>query len=464
MIEIDKKFLRITAEIIVLILGVSLINHSFFPENPGFLTGSFNPYAAIAIITAAYYGKFFGFTALFISCAAMAIPLRDSTIQWSDISIRLTILIIGIYLLGMIRDSYRTRIVRYQKITRKEISEKHKFKTESEALSEVNRELEERVLRQPEAVTSLYTQIKALHTQNLSETLNILLRTVNKFTQAQKASIWRYDETEERLIMIANSGWQAEDFENSIIDIEDSIEGWAFRNNMVFSVRMLLQYDNLLKMDRKRNILTLPINFSGRTWGLLNIEEMPFTKYNLYVEQIMSILIDLASPEIEKAVEYDQMITYNEINPYTGLTSYTQFSSMIDRYVEKGYDGKSSFSIVLIEILNFNDLQAEYGDAKIWKLLITLMEKLAGLSGHKIDFYHYKETDQLALYYPDIDYDGVSMFCLETLGIINDRNWKIDDREINIEAVLGYSSFGLQKFSATEMFETAENLLQMQKV
>ena len=383
---------------------------------------------------------------------------------WDAQYIRITILLIGVYLFGMIRDSYIIRINNYRSMAKKEAFEKFKYKKEVKALSAVNNELEERVLRQHESVTSLYKQIKALHTQDFTETLNILLSTVNKFSRAEKASVWRYDSITNQLVMIANIGWEAEDSMHSILDIDDSIEGWCFRNNLHFSVRMLLEYENLRKMDKKRNIFTFPINFSNSSWGILNVEEMPFIKYNLYVENILSILIDLASPEIERAVDYESIIIHKEINEFTGLPSYGQLNGVIEKNMGKAVSGNKTFSVVIIEVLNFSEFIKEFGEEKSYKLLLQLFEKLNILSKNKIDFYHFKEKNQLVIYYPDIDYDGVSLFCLETLGIINNSSWKINDKSLVIDAILGYSSLGHQKISVEELFAVAENLLEMQKV
>ena len=467
----NRTSLRIILEILSFSLVLFLINFFVFPDNPGFISGPFNPYTALALITAAYYGKLYGLITFMITVSLMMIPVsRESDFMnywktlWLNQSIRITIVLVGVYILGMIRDSYTIRIKHYQSITRKEVMEKSKYKKESEALAAVNNELEERVLRQTESVTSLYTQIKALHTQNLTETLNVLLKTVNKFSWAEKASIWKFDQSTLQLVMIANIGWQADDFNNSILDIDESIEGWSFRNNMIFSVRMLLEYDHLSKMDHKRNIFTFPINFSGSAWGVLNIEEMPFTKYNLYVEKILSILVDLAAPEIERAVDYESLVTFEETNPFTNLPAYTQFYSMLEKTIEKASTGNHHFSVVLIEILNFSEILGEFGEENTYKIILELLDKLNSLSKNKIDFFHYKETNQIGMYYPDIDYDGISMFCLETLGIINNTAWKIYDRPLVIDTILGYSSFGNQAIPVEELLIVAENLLEMQKV
>ncbi len=467
----NRTNLRILLEILGFSLVFFLFNFFVFPHNPGFLKGPFNPYTALALIIAAYYGKFFGFISYLLAIVLIMIPVSRNSAPveywaylWRSQSVRMTIVLVGVYILGMIRDSYTARINHYQSITRKEVMEKSKYKKEVVALSAVNNELEERVLRQTESVTSLYTQIKALHTQNLTETLNVLLKTVNKFSWAEKASIWRYDQSTLQLVMIANIGWQSHDYDNSILDIDESIEGWCFRNNMIFSVRMLLEYDNLSKMDKKRNIFTFPINFSSSSWGILNIEEMPFTKYNLYVEKILSILVDLAAPEIERAVEYESVIKFDEINPHTNLPAYSQFYTMLEKSVDKATAGNNHFSIVIIELLNFSELVSDFGEESTFKLIMELLDKLNTLSTNKIDLFHYKESCQLALYYPDIDYDGASMFCLQTLGIINNTSWKIYDRTLVLDAILGYSSFGNQPIPVEELLSVAENLLEMQKV
>ncbi|MBI9100661.1 MAG: diguanylate cyclase, partial [Spirochaetaceae bacterium] len=468
----EKKIrtnLRISLEILIILLIIFFSNFFLYPENPGFLSGPFNPYSALVVIAAAYYGKKYGFVSYFLALILIMVPVNREIpltayweLLWKQHYIRLTILLVGVYILGMIRDSYTNSINHYRTTTKKEVFEKFKYKNEVTALKAVNNELEERVLRQSESVTTLYTQIKALHTQSLTESLNILLSTVNKFSWAEKASIWKYDQNSLQLVMIANIGWDSSDLENSILDIENSIEGWCYRNNLTFSIRMLLEYENLRKMDKKRNIFTFPINFSNNSWGVLNIEEMPFTKYNLYIEKILSILVDLAAPEIERAVEYESVVAIEEINGFTGLPAYTQLYTMIDKNIDKALAGNHTFSIILIEFENFEEQLQKFGEDKSYKLLVSLSEKLNLLSGNKIDFFHYKEANQLAIFYPDIDYDGVSLFCLETLGIINNTIWKINDTTLVLDAILGYSSFGHQKIPVEEMLAVAENLLEMQ--
>ena len=55
-----KKSIRIPLEMILYALFLCIINF-FFPENPGFFNGVFNPYIALALVLAVYYGKYYSY-------------------------------------------------------------------------------------------------------------------------------------------------------------------------------------------------------------------------------------------------------------------------------------------------------------------------------------------------------------------------------------------------------------------
>ena len=66
--------------------------------------------------------------------------------------------------------------------------------------------------------------------------------------------------------------------------------------------------------------------------------------------------------------------------------------------------------------------------------------------------------------FPNLDFDGTSLFCLEFLEAVNNRNWVINEEDVLLETIVGYSSLGDKNISASEMLKIAENLLEMQKI
>lgn len=467
--ERHKKFV-ILGELFVLSLVLWVINLQF-PLDRGFFKLAVNPYFAASFIISAYYGRIYGFISLGFSLLFMAIPCGQdiSAVKYWEQTFAgkydlLAVILAGVYIFGVIQNSF-TAVINKQRLFMKKIAvDKMKLKNELKGIEAVNREFEERVLLQNDSITALYSQINALHSQNLTKSLNILLSTVQKFTWAEKVSIWEYQKGSNSLVMIANIGWTAEDAMYSYEDADTSLSGWVVRNNKVFSVRMLLEHEAFSKMDAQRNIMTFPINLSNSTWGILNIESMPFSKYNLYIEKILSILVDLAGPAIEHAVEYEMMIKHADVHPLTGLPSPSQFMTVVEREIKKALERKGVFSIIILEVTDFDNIIQTYGESKAYDIILRLFDRLNEISGNQIDFFHYKKQNQFALFYPNTDCDGAALFCFESLGMITTSGWEIDDTAIDLEVIFGYSSMIRSDIVIEELLDSAEQLLEMQKV
>ncbi len=467
--EKNKKFL-ISLEIAFISLLIWIVNHSF-PDYYGFWSIPFNPYAAAAVLISVYYGRIYGYISFGISFALLMIPYSRG-VPYLDYLNELffghmeylAAVIVVIYVFGIINRYFVSVIENQRVFMRKIAKEKIRLKNELKGIEAVNREFEERVLLQSDSITALYNQISALHSQNLTKSLNILLSTVQEFTLAEKISIWEYQKESNSLVMIANMGWTIDDAAYSIESVESTISGWVFRNNKIFSVRMLLENETLRKMDIKRNILTYPINLSNTRWGVLNIESMPFSKFNLYTERILSILVDLAGPAIERAVEYEAIIKHADINTYTQLPSPSQFMITINKEIKRSLEKGKVFSVILMEITSLDEIIHKYGEKKTYQLVLRLFDRINEAAENKIDFFHYKKMNQFALLYPDTDYDGAAYLCYESLGIIRSTEWRIDNNIVNIEVVFGYSALGSSEIDAEELLESAHQLLEMQKV
>ncbi|MBN1838111.1 MAG: hypothetical protein JW820_19795, partial [Spirochaetales bacterium] len=65
---------RRIGELLLFSTAIGAVN-VFFRDNPGFFRGSFNPYLLLALISAVYYGKYYGLASLLISAAVIAFPL-----------------------------------------------------------------------------------------------------------------------------------------------------------------------------------------------------------------------------------------------------------------------------------------------------------------------------------------------------------------------------------------------------
>lgn len=476
--KMERKRLFLTSgEILIvslLIAGINLI----FPENPGFYQLYYIPYIAVGLLFSAVYGAVFGLICLAFCTGLILGPLpfllsviHDDFVRsgyWSLIArnavVPFPVAVVTTYIFGAVRSATGSREVRLKRRLEELVKENWVLKKKSDSLFRVNLELDERVSRQQEAITSLYTQLQKLDTLDVNQALNVLLETVQIFTKATKASIWEFVAGMNQFKLSASLGWNPETDRITSIPVENSIEGWAFRNDSLFSVRMVLQYDNLKKMENGRNLITLPITVGRKTWGVLNIEEMPFEKYNMYTERLLYIIINLAEHSIEKAIAYESVIEKDEVDDVTGLPLYSQLYRMLEEETRRAGVDKGNFSLIVVDTINYTELVQTHGGNPVREVIKAAVEELEALSEHKAHFYKYKEDSQIACIYPNLDFDGVSLFCLEALEKLNTGKWQIDGNDVPLEAVIGFSVFSGEGQGPEQMLEQAENLLEMQKV
>ena len=471
-----RKIITIIFETLFFPLITAGIN-LYFPMDPGFNSIYFLPYLLSALLFSGFFGYYHGFLniAASITILSTGFPFLAAYIHtdfvikgyWrtllTDALIPLSAAIGLVYVFGlnkqMLNNQIKNLLIRMESLTK----ENWRTAKKNSSLLTVNHELEERVSKQQDSITSLYTQINKLDTVHVPNTLKTLLETVQIFTKATKASIWEFDASQHKLMLVESTGWSSEKGTETTIDLENSIEGWVYRNNQIFSVRMLLQYDNLQKMDEGRNLITLPLDIGKKVWGILNIEEMPFVKYNLYTERILHIITNLTQPALTRAIEYESMIQKAEIDNLTGLPLYSQFYRFLEEEINRMTVEQGTLSTIILEITNYARLVSEHNTDAVRNLIPVVTKELDTLLPVNGNFFHYREKNQIAFIFSNLDYDGASLFCLEALEKINSDIWSINSVKIPLEVVIGYSSFsGTQ--SVKELLDQAELLLTMQKV
>jgi diguanylate cyclase (GGDEF)-like protein len=227
---------------------------------------------------------------------------------------------------------------------------------------------------------------------------------------------------------------------------------------------MLGQYENLRKMDRGVNIMTLPIMAGRKVWGVLNIADMPFAKYNLYTEKLVTMVLALAAPALERAVEYEAVITQEEVHPVTGLPAFAQFFSLLKETLRRARQNKETLSVLILELTNFDNLSESFGRSNTLQLISQLAGQMVILSRNKANLFHYKNENQIVLLYPHLDYDGASQFSLEALSGINANEWSLNEQTVHLEVMVGYASLSEEQVEAEGLLQIAENILEMQKV
>lgn len=464
-----KNQLKHAAESTAITAAVICMNILLNPEDPGFSQLLYTPYIAAALFSAVFYSRRFGFLSLLIPIAAFAIHSKVNTIAETPVFHRFEIIILAsaiilIYIFGTIREIDRLKILKTREHLKKTTKEHYRLKRISSAQLEINRELEERISGQRISITTLYNQMHQMDSLNLGKSLDTLLKTIRIFTEADEVTIWTQSKTPGFLHSAASMHLSGKFDSSQMLNIENSIEGWVFRNNRAVSARMINNYEYLKKLDQGNNLITLPISLNKKVWGVLNIEEMPFIKYSQHTEKLLSIILSLAEPALSRAVEHERLIQQSETDKDTNLPLFSQLFNMLNRYIQSSTEDEARMSLLIIEIQNFTELMKDFPASELKKLFLKLIDEIIMASAGLAEFFMYKSDNQMAVLIPGIDGDGAALLCLEILELINSTNWKINDKEVFLETIIGYSSLGDNARDADGLIMHAENLLEIQKL
>lgn len=465
----NRKRLKQTIESTTITAIIIIINILLKPEDPGFSDLIYIPYIIAAVFSAVFYSRMLGFISIAVSTAAVSLLNKIYSNSISDLlhysnAIIISAAIFTTYLFGTIREVDRKIIKKTRERLKKYVKDYYWSKKISEAQLEINRELEERITGQRVSITTLYNQMHKMDSLNLGKSLEVLLETVQMFTDAEDITIWTQGKTSNFLQPQASTHKSGIFDSSKLLNIDDSIEGWVYRNNRKVSARMINNYENLKKMDSGKNLITLPIPLNKKVWGVLNIEEMPFVKYNRHTEHLLEIIISLAEPAISHAVEHDRQIQQSETDEDTKLPLFSQLYTMVDRHISASTEDDARISLLIIEIQNYQELISNYNEADVKKLFLKLVDEILLSSAGLAEFFMFKNNSQMAVMIPGLDEDGASLLCLEILELINSINWTIGNNEVFVEMIIGYSSLGDIAQDADGLINHAEHLLEIQKI
>jgi GGDEF domain-containing protein len=422
-----------------------------------------------ALITAVIFSRRFGFFSILLAvlAAAGASFFNNNTIA-SFFHYNLIIIIAAtsalVYIFGTIRVMDRTKTDQIKKRFRNVVKENYRLKRITSAQIEVNRELEERLTRQRFTISTLHNQMHRMDSLNLGKSLDILIETIVMFTEAEALTIWTQSTAAEFLHPAAAKHKDGAFDSSELLNIEGSIEGWVYRNNRSVSARMIDNYEHLKRMNTGRNLITMPIAFNKKVWGVLNIEEMPFVKYNQYTEKLLEIIISLSKPILSRAVDYEKQIQQSETDKDTGLPLFSQLYNMLNRYISASGEDDARISLLIIEMQNYYELIKQFPSKSIKGFFKDLINEIQLSASGMAEFFMHKDDSQMAVLIPGLDSDGASLICLEILEQINTTVWLVDSTEVFIEMIIGYASLGENAQDAEGLINHAEHLLELQKL
>lgn len=473
-----KQHSKLSAALNITLLPMLVLAvDQLIPGDPGFISLYAIPFLILPVLTAALSGLTAGYLSfvttfflilisLFINRIAIDSPVRIMEIlrEYGRHTIVTTLFsILFIYIFGKIQAIQKERYKKIKERLRTVVHQNQSLNRQNVNISAVTKELEERISRQEKSLTNLYIQIQKLNTLEVRNALSALLETVQIFSESTRASVWKHDSESRQLKLVSSLGDDNSRSASTQKSLDDTIEGWVFRNNTLFSIRMIMYSESLANLSREDTIYCLPLVVNSKVWGVLCIEDLPFVKYNRHTEHILQIILHLAEQPLTRAIEYEEMTSSGETDEQTGLPLFTQFYRDLEKSIDQGIQGGGKFSLLILDIANYSKLIDIFREEEVRNQFNYFIRDLRTISQLKGSFYHYKQKNQLALLLPDLDFDGVSYLCLEILSHTNQMQLAIKEVPLPLEVIIGFASYTHGK-TPKDLLQQAEHLLEMQQL
>ncbi len=436
------------------------------PGPPGYPGLFALPYLAVFPLFAAFYQPWYALGAGVLACAQglLLSRLEGGGAAGLGLAVAFSGTLSLSFLVAFIRNRLRkfraTILQRYRGVVHRLVG----LEKKNEVVERVNKVLENRVSAQKDSITLLHDRVKKMVTLSLDQALETILETITLFTDMSAGSIWTLSAEGDALVPAAVLGWNEEDRRTAVRGLDNTIEGYVFRNRKPFSVRMLLEGAEYDRFPTDRNVITLPLVIGPKVWGVLNVEDLPFERYSQYTESILAIMLSLSEPYLRRIIEYETMKGQQELDPDTGYPLFSILHRTLEQDLERIKFEAGYVSLIIIEIGNYQNLRETWSQEQIKRMLFALKNDIDRAKRIQTRAFHHKEAGQLALLVNDLDQDGTSFFCLDLLAMFSEYRFTIDKVVMPVELTLGFSSSAAGNQTADALIETAEYLLSMQRI
>ena len=449
------------------------------PEDPGLLDAAVNPYLLAAFVMAALRGWVPGYLALAAGAALAYLafevlpgaPVRFTiTADWAAADPlahpRLPTLaltgVLGVLLFGLIHFTHAARARRLRREADDLGRERDTAGRQRTALLAAASELERRVSGQRDSLAYLHARWGELSSQNVEDTLFVVLDTVTELTGADRCSLWQLDAAGGELVVRVTAGWHDEDPAERRLPVAGSIEGWALRNDRLFSAKHLARYDTLRRLDRGTVVYAAPLRAGARAWGVIVVEDLPFERFNGHTEHLLLLVAAVAAAPLEQAITFESGLEPADRSAETGYPRFGQLARVLPSVVAARADDGGSLSVVLIEVVNYHRLVSASGIGRTAGVVARVFRAAKEIAAGSVRCFHYKHDGQLALICPALDFDGAALFALDFLRWAAETTWPDDTGELRPEFAVGYSSLARGVDDTDALLSMAENLLAMQ--
>jgi diguanylate cyclase (GGDEF)-like protein len=347
------------------ILGLAVlvaINFLWFSDRLGFRDIHPHPFWLVVLPMSARYGFKAGVaSSLLAGLTLLGLQQLDHPQQawqsWLALSnLTLPILFVtGGILLGEIREAQKKRysalLDAFNRLTatHKDLAQRY------EALSRAKQELDTHIISQEQTLTTVYEAAKGLKSLEEKDIFPAVVEIMVDFLSAEACSV--YILAEDRLVLAAGRN-QDDDFKRRIeIGVDEGMVAEAVTSRRTVSLNALTPSTHFPQLVAEGIVICVPLlNSKNQVLGVLNVERLPFIKFNPQTVRLASIIGEWCGSAIENARTYQNTRDKNISDDITGAYTYTYFLKRLQEEFMRARRYGQELSLIAFEIVDFKDI------------------------------------------------------------------------------------------------------------
>lgn len=372
-----------TSYLVETILGfalISAVNVIWFRSNLGFLGVSPHPYWIVVLLLSSRYGFLAG---LFCGILAASISLgltvagRESTTPFELFRMLLgepSLFIVVGATLGEITQTIKSRYDALLGEHEELASAYEKLRERYDAVIRAKQEVDTRILSQEQTLTTMHETAQALRSLSEEQLYPSALEMVEKFLGAEAGSIYLY--AEGRLKLKSSFGkLDGRDRPGEVLP-ETGLMGRAFSAGKVASANVLLEMYEKGELPDNDVIISAPLLTSSRkVLGVVNIEKLPFLKFNSQTIRMAEVFAGWCADALENALLYTDTKAKTITDDITGAYTTGYMHSRMTEECARARRYKTELSFIVLDIVGYVDYSEEQ-QREVLNALSTALKQL----------------------------------------------------------------------------------------
>ena len=366
-----------------IILGYALLtlfNFLWLPKQMGYVDIHPHPYWMVILLVAARYGFRPGLWAgilggvLEFVLGPLRIFFQDPLAEFDLSILHDTVIFICVgAIIGEIREIQKRAYIELREHHDELEKNYQTLKTHFNALSEAKQELDASVISHKDTLATLHDAAQALRSLKEEDIYPAVLELLKTYVGVEASSLYAQDGHSLILKAFVSEGEKPRN--SRIEDLETGIIGKALHTGRLVSLNSLLSGTEEEESAGGIIICAPVLDTSGKPYGVINIEKIPFVKFNPLALRMTGLISDWCGAALENALIYKDAKEKDIIDDETGAYNAVYLQKRLQEEFQRARRYRIPLTVMVLELAEFEQYLPEKKPEAL-RLVSQLLKKM----------------------------------------------------------------------------------------